>query len=70
MDKTTSVAPSGSCAGMLSQHYPSLLQDDPSYAARARAHADKSHELMSYLTDVRNVTQVESRFAWHGDLPR
>lgn len=57
------VAPSGSCAGMLSQHYPSLLQDDPSYAARARAHADKSHELMSYLTDVRNVTQVESRFA-------
>ena len=57
------VAPSGSCAGMLTQHYPSLLADDAAYAARARALADKSHELMSYLCDVLRVTQVKARFA-------
>ena len=57
------VAPSGSCAGMLTQHYPSLLADDAAYAARARALADKSHELMSCLCDVLRVTQVKARFA-------
>ena len=26
------VVPSGSCAGMISKHYPALLADDPAYA--------------------------------------
>ena len=47
------VAPSGSCAGMLRCHYPELLADDPEFGARARALADKSWELVSFLGDVR-----------------
>lgn len=45
------VLPSGSCAGMLRQ-YPALLADDPAWAARARGLADKTYELVSFLTDV------------------
>lgn len=49
------VAPSGSCAGMLRRHYPEVLKDDVAYAARARALAAKSHELMSFLVRVRGM---------------
>lgn len=56
------VAPSGSCAGMLKHHYPELLGDDPGTAERARAFADKVHELISFLVDVRGVTRVEARY--------
>ncbi|GBE42529.1 MAG TPA: (Fe-S)-binding protein [Rhizobiales bacterium] len=56
------VAPSGSCAGMLKHHYPELLGDDPGTAERARAFADKVHELISFLVDVRGVTRVKARY--------
>ncbi|MEZ5851130.1 MAG: (Fe-S)-binding protein [Hyphomicrobiaceae bacterium] len=52
------VAPSGSCAGMLKKHYPALLADDPAWGARAMALADKVHELVSFLVDVRGMTRV------------
>ena len=55
------VAPSGSCAGMLKRHYPSLFADDPSWQARARALSDKTHELVSFLTDVLGVVSVDAR---------
>ena len=57
------VAPSGSCAGMLRCHFPKLFGDDPVMARRARALADKSWELVSFLTDVRGVENTGSRFA-------
>ncbi|HEY4126135.1 MAG TPA: (Fe-S)-binding protein [Rhizomicrobium sp.] len=57
------VAPSGSCAGMLRRHYPEVLKDDPRYAARARALAERSHELMSFLVRVRGMKTVEARCA-------
>jgi L-lactate dehydrogenase complex protein LldE len=57
------VAPSGSCAGMLKQHYPSLLADDPAYAERARALAAKSYELTRFLVEVLHVERVDARFA-------
>ncbi len=47
------VAPSGSCAGMIRVHYPSLLADDPVWLPRAQALAAKTHELLSFLADVR-----------------
>ncbi len=56
------VAPSGSCAGMLARHYPDLLKDDAVYASRARAIADKTRELVSFLTDGRGVTEVKARY--------
>ncbi|SEB79949.1 L-lactate dehydrogenase complex protein LldE [Nitratireductor aquibiodomus] len=54
------VAPSGSCAGMLKKHYPSLLKGT-SYEARAEAFSGRVHELVSFLVDVLGVRQVPAR---------
>ncbi|MEI6161374.1 MAG: (Fe-S)-binding protein [Roseococcus sp.] len=57
------VAPSGSCAGMISHHYPSLFAEtDPEARGRAEALAAKTHELISFLTDVLKVTRVEASY--------
>jgi len=57
------VAPSGSCAGMISHHYPSLFADsDPTERGRAEALAAKTHELVSFLTDVLKVGRVEASY--------
>lgn len=56
------VAPSGSCAGMIAKHYPELFQGDPNLAAKARAVAGKTHELISFLTDVMGVESVDARY--------
>jgi L-lactate dehydrogenase complex protein LldE len=56
------VAPSGSCGGMLSHHYPGLFDDDPAMKARAENLAARSHELMAFLVDVLGVTEVATRF--------
>lgn len=55
------VAPSGSCAGMLRKHYPTLLAGDPAWKARAAAFAAKVHELVAFLVDVRGMTAVAGR---------
>ncbi len=57
------VAPSGSCGGMISHHYPALLAEDKAWAARAGALAAKTHELISFLVDVRGMERVEARYA-------
>jgi len=57
------VAPSGSCAGMISHHYPGLFADsDPAERGRAEALAAKTHELVSFLTDVLKVERVEASY--------
>lgn len=58
------VAPSGSCAGMISHHYPDLLQDDADYGPRARRLAAKTFELTQFLVDVLKWDKVES--VWQG----
>ncbi len=50
------VAPSGSCAGMLSKHLPHLFDDDPNLRAKADALAAKTYELTAFLTDVLHFT--------------
>ena len=57
------VAPSGSCAGMLSKHYPDLLAADADYAERARRLAAKTYELTQFLVDVRKVDRISARAA-------
>ena len=52
------VAPSGSCAGMLRVHYPSLFEDDPDWAPRAHHFAQRTHELTSFLVDILGVQAV------------
>ncbi len=48
------VAPSGSCASTL-RKYPSLFATDDGWKPRAEALAARSHELLSFLADVRNL---------------
>lgn len=56
------VAPSGSCGGMLSHHYPALFEDDDRMKARAESLASRSHELISFLVDVMGVDKVAARY--------
>lgn len=56
------VAPSGSCAGMIREHYPPLFAGDMRWEARAKAVAEKTHELVSFLVDVMGVARVKARF--------
>lgn len=53
------VAPSGSCAAMLKHHAVELFDGEEPWTARATAFSGKVHELVSFLTDVMFVTQVE-----------
>ncbi len=46
------VAPSGSCAGMLKEHYPELFEEGSSWHSRAVAMASKVYELTAFLVDV------------------
>lgn len=56
------VVPSGSCGGMLKHHLPHLFDDDPNLRARADAMAEKTFELISFLTDVMRLERVASAF--------
>ena len=59
------VAPSGSCGGMISHHYPALFADDPAMALRAERLAKRTYELISFLTDVCGVISTEKQ-SWPG----
>jgi L-lactate dehydrogenase complex protein LldE len=52
------VAPSGSCAGMIRQHYPEMFADDPTAFPRAEELAARTWELVSFLVDVRGMRRV------------
>jgi L-lactate dehydrogenase complex protein LldE len=55
------VAPSGSCTGMIKKHYPALFADDAQWRPRAEKLAEKTFELVSFLTDVLGVSSVAAR---------
>jgi L-lactate dehydrogenase complex protein LldE len=57
------VAPSGSCTGMIKKHYPPLFAGDAVWAKRAEALAEKTYELVSFLTDVLGVSTVTAHHA-------
>lgn len=56
------VAPSGSCAGMLRVHYPELFAGEPETLAAAQDLAARTYELVSFLVDVRGMTEVAARW--------
>jgi len=56
------VAPSGSCAGMVKVHYPELFADEPEMRARAEELASRTHELVSFLVDIRGMTQTDAHW--------
>ena len=57
------VVPSGSCGGMLRHHIPNLFADDPGLRVKAEAVAERTHELVSFLTDVMGVTNLPARWS-------
>ena len=57
------VAPSGSCAAMIREHYPTLFDADAHMKAAVEDLASRTYELISFLTDVRGMTSVDSGFA-------
>jgi L-lactate dehydrogenase complex protein LldE len=56
------VAPSGSCGGMLKEHYPELFADEPDWAHRAQHLAARTYELVAFLHDVRGLRNVAARY--------
>ncbi|MDH3475866.1 MAG: (Fe-S)-binding protein [Rhodospirillales bacterium] len=56
------VAPSGSCAAMLREHYPALLADNPALAEDAVTLAGRTYELVSFLSDVLGIDRVEANY--------
>jgi L-lactate dehydrogenase complex protein LldE len=56
------VAPSGSCVGMIKTHYPELLAHDPRWLERARDLAHRTHELVSFLVDIRGAEGVDAHY--------
>ena len=54
------VVPSGSCAGMLKKHYVALFSPEDPWQAKARALADRTFELVTFLVDVMGVDRVDA----------
>ena len=52
------VLPSGSCAAMMKIHYPALFKTDPFLAERAHRFSENVFELVSFLSDVRQIGKV------------
>lgn len=55
------VAPSGSCGGMIKDHYPALFAAEPEWQNRAQALSAKTFELTSFLVDVLKQNGVASK---------
>jgi L-lactate dehydrogenase complex protein LldE len=56
------VGPSGSCMATIRKEYPVMFEHDAVWSGRARDLADRSYELMSFLTDVLGVSTAKVTF--------
>jgi len=54
------VAPSGSCAATIAKDYPAMFKGVAGWEDRAKALAAKTHEIVSFLTDVLGVQAVSA----------
>ncbi len=57
------VIPSGSCTDQIRNVYPQLLADDAAWGPRARALAERTYELTSFLVDVLHFATPPAEFA-------
>lgn len=57
------VAPSGSCAAMIKKHYPELFEKEPGLLAKAEELASRTYELVSFLSDVMKLSEVDAGFS-------
>jgi L-lactate dehydrogenase complex protein LldE len=56
------VVPSGSCGGMIRQHYLGLFADDPALSQRTQHLAKRTYELVSFLTEILHLERVDARY--------
>jgi len=56
------VAPSGSCAGMIREHYPRLFKDEPQQLEKISELSRRTYELTSFLVDVANLQEIPGTF--------
>jgi L-lactate dehydrogenase complex protein LldE len=56
------VVPSGSCGGMIREHYLELFHDEPDTYQRSQHLAKRTYELVSFLADVRGMSAVAARY--------
>ncbi len=56
------VAPSGSCAGMIREHYAELFADEPQVFNEVQHLAKRTYELVSFLSDIMGMTSVTARY--------
>jgi len=56
------IVPSGSCAGMISHHYPTLFEGDAEWEPRARSLARRTFELVAFLTDVLKIETTNAAY--------
>ena len=56
------VGPSGSCIGMLREHYPTLFPTDASWRGRAQVLAERCYELTAFLRDVLGVAEIPASY--------
>lgn len=56
------VAPSGSCGGMISHHYPSLFEADDPWRQRAENLANKTYELTLFLNDIAKLPKINAPY--------
>jgi L-lactate dehydrogenase complex protein LldE len=56
------VVPSGSCAGMIREHYPRLFQEDPQQLEKISELARRTYELTDFLVNVAKLQNVPGGF--------
>ena len=56
------VAPSGSCTGMISHHFPTLFENDPALRVAAEGLASRTFELVAFLTDVLGLDHIAAQY--------
>ena len=54
------IVPSGSCAGMIREHYPRLFMTDLYWLERARRLSEKTYELPQFLVDILKIQKVDT----------
>jgi L-lactate dehydrogenase complex protein LldE len=60
------VTPSGSCAAMVREYYPSLFSGDTEWSRRARNLATRTFEFVEFLTKVLGLDPREQGVSWPG----
>jgi L-lactate dehydrogenase complex protein LldE len=57
------VAPSGSCAGMIRVHYPTLFADDPTTLKSVKRLSGCTYELTDFLVNVVKIRNIPGRYS-------